>query len=352
MDKKIMDSMLEDINNFSKIDAGEFLGFGDLDILPERFSAENFHPISASKDRGSKIVFIDGGNSELFSSPGMCAGFVRIFHTIYEKNKRISCAADEFYVLCHAKKKDGRIFYHAKLYKEHVNVLGDGFFDIDFTFDSLDKDLIEANSRASISKIPSLVRRIAELHVASDVLSGLSKGDIVVLDGDMESRTSQESSAVGCLKSSARSRGITVCALSKTSNLLASSGSSAVAVLNKFAPAGAWYYHPAALIDGLHVCFAKLHPKSSYVFKCEAFSHVDTEVLDDLFSLLTENSSDPVFIGYPYGLVEADMLARVSNKEQDFLKCSFMALSGKDKSIIESLCKATDAHSVLDRMKY
>jgi hypothetical protein len=352
MDRKIFESMLEDINKISKINDDEFLGFGDLGYLPERFSVENFHSISGSKEKKSKMVFIDGGNSELFSSPGMCASFVRVFHTIYENNKRISCAADEFYVLCYAKNKDGRIFYHAKLYKEHAKMLGERFFDMDFTFDSLDKDLIEGNSRASISKIPSLVRRIAELHVASAIIPGLCKDDILVLDGDMESRTSEESNAIGGLKSQAQSSGVIACALSKTSNLLASSGSSAVAVLNKFAPSGAWYYFPAASIDGLHVCFAKFNPKSSYVFKCETFNNIDTELLDMIFSLLALNSTDPVFIGYPYGLVEADMLARVSNKESDFLKTSFMALSGKEGSIIESLCKATDAHSILDNMKY
>ena len=44
-----------------------------------------------------------------------------------------------------------------------------------------------------------------------------------------------------------------------------------------------------------------------------------TNQLDEDYILsLVDNSKDPVFYGYPYLLIEADKLARVTNKEKEY----------------------------------
>ena len=74
------------------------------------------------------------------------------------------------------------------------------------------------------------------------------------------------------------------------------------------------------------------------------------KINNELFSLLMKNSTDPVFLGYPYGLIEADKSARVSNKESEYLKTIFLVKAGKQLKKISQYFKSTDAHSILDKI--
>ncbi len=69
-----------------------------------------------------------------------------------------------------------------------------------------------------------------------------------------------------------------------------------------------------------------------------------------VLGILAEASKDPVFIGYPYGLIEADKLARVSNEEAEFLKVRLISKAGKERSKIIGYMKTVDAHSILDNI--
>ena len=62
------------------------------------------------------------------------------------------------------------------------------------------------------------------------------------------------------------------------------------------------------------------------------------------------NCTDPIFIGYPYGLVEADRVARVSNHEKESLKTMFMVkLRNKN---VEKYLSSVNAHDILDRISF
>ncbi len=65
-----------------------------------------------------------------------------------------------------------------------------------------------------------------------------------------------------------------------------------------------------------------------------------------IFSALAENSQDPVFLGYPYGLVDADKNARVSNAEKGFLRTVFSSKIDLEKY------NQLDAHDVLDKISF
>ena len=98
-----------------------------------------------------------------------------------------------------------------------------------------------------------------------------------------------------------------VSALAKTSSLFTVLGNSPVILLNKIGPIGNWNYQ---LESKTH--FVKLHPKAKHVFRFEGN-------LTCLFSLV-EQSSDATFLGYPYGLVLVDKMARISNSEKKFVE--------------------------------
>ncbi|MBN1544653.1 DNA double-strand break repair nuclease NurA [Candidatus Woesearchaeota archaeon] len=323
----------------------------EIDCAPSGFSKDRFHSIP---DIGSgdcpRVVFIDGGNAGIFSSPDFCVHFIRIFHTEYEGNRRVSCSADGFYVLCRAEagalKDGGRIVFSAKMFPSCVKSLTDSFFTERFEFDPLDKSLLEKNSRMAMSRVPGMVRRIAELSTALLLASKAGRGDNIIVDGDFCTRTVYEKKLVDALARFA-GRGVSIAGLSKTSDLITSGGCSVTKVLSAAAPAGAWYYSPAAVRKGTAVSFAKLHPESDYIFKLETLAATMPE---DVLKVLSANSTDAVFLGYPYGLIEADRFARVSEREKGILRTMFMAKAGKGWESLAGAEKSLDAHSVLDNI--
>ena len=79
----------------------------------------------------------------------------------------------------------------------------------------------------------------------------------------------------------------------------------------KNSPQGLWKYR---LFEGaVPIYVVKLNENSKKCFRVEG------QINDEVLSLLVENSKDPTFIGYPYGLIEADKFARVSNEEKDHM---------------------------------
>ena len=70
--------------------------------------------------------------------------------------------------------------------------------------------------------------------------------------------------------------------------------------------------------------------------------------MEEVLSLLKQNSKDPVFLGYPYGLIQADRFGRVSNNDAEYLKTSFMAKAGKRFDKIRKYMASVDSHEILD----
>ena len=64
------------------------------------------------------------------------------------------------------------------------------------------------------------------------------------------------------------------------------------------------------------------------------------------------NYKDALVLGYPYPLVKADALARVSNEESNFARTRFL-IKAKEKGVIlekEDMIKNT--HDILDSIRY
>ncbi len=310
------------------------------------FSVDNFHPLPVHFPAGD-IAFIDGGNAEIIASSSLNLSFLRIFHSVYRDNKRVSFSKDEFFCLVSAYSSGGELFFHAKLFPYLSSFLPSSFFDREFSFGSKDPLLTTRNSVLSISAIPSLVRRLAELSTALQIVGSMAPGASVVIDGSLEHKTADEKKLLDRLSSLSLSENISIAALSKTTSLLTSSGSSPLFLLDSRSPLPAWSYFPVVDIPDFDLYFVKLHPASRYVFRLDAFH---SGVFSDLLAHLVRNSSDPVFFGYPYGLVEADRFARVSNSEKEYLKTAFLAGSGSASKALDVLMRSSDAHSVLDHI--
>ena len=86
---------------------------------------------------------------------------------------------------------------------------------------------------------------------------------------------------------------------------------------------------------------------SDYAFVIDI--HKDCkDKIPEICSSLAYNSKDPVFLGYPYGLVEADQFARCQEYEKKFLQTRFLQSSRENFAQIRRFINTNNAHDVLD----
>jgi hypothetical protein len=73
--------------------------------------------------------------------------------------------------------------------------------------------------------------------------------------------------------------------------------------------------------------------------------------VDEIFYQMSKNSRDLAFPGYPYGLIDADNFARISEEEANEYKIMFLSQIAKnDKSNSFTSIHAIDAHDILNRL--
>ncbi|MBN2423231.1 hypothetical protein JXB41_08465 [Candidatus Woesearchaeota archaeon] len=298
-------------------------------------SLGNFHKIPAIKS-AKKLIFVDGGSSELFKSPSISLFFNRIYYTIYQNNKRIKNKKYEFYTLIYTLNKNNKLFFKTELF-------GNEFDFAELEFDSQDKTLCFGKNRANISVLGDVIRRFAELKIGSSIKE---EDSVLVMDGTLELKYSFEDEFLKELFSSAK----IICGLSKTCSLLTQEGDSLIPKLVRISPYASWYYNPVLTNNSEllpNIYFVKFNKNSSYVFRFDVHKN---KFIDEILSSLKENSKDPVFLGYPYGLIEADKMARISNKETERLKMQLRIKLGNNLKNTEDYANTLNAHDVLDNI--
>lgn len=349
-----MDNLIEEIkkklNNKLDIEEGT-PKFSDSGYKPFKISKRNFHKIEKTQS-SNRIAFVDGGNSEILKAADFSLNLIRVYYSIYENNKKIKSRKYEFYVLVYADNKDGEIFYKTKLFSEDKEILPD---KNDLIFSSFDASLKRGMHRIDISRIATVVRRFSELKVASSAAEELNSGDVLVLDGSLQSTITNENRYLEELFKKGLEKNTLITALSKSCALMTDNGNSLIVVLRSMAPEGRWYYHPVVEIDSIEhqaeIFFVKFHEKSKHIFRFEVYKKQKPGI-NRVLSLLTENSADPVFLGYPYGLIEADKFARISNKELDHFKMMLTLKLGKYASKLDKHLSVRNAHDILDKISY
>jgi len=182
--------------------------------------------------------------------------------------------------------------------------------------------------------LASLARRLAEIRLATRIASDeLGPGDILVLDGSLQTSLDVERQYACRLYDTAARRGVIVCGLAKTARLLTESGEPLLARASEIAAKAGhdrWYVPVAEGMfgDGLtSMLAAKLHPRSRFVFRvdmlCKQFRDMDDAQRNAVFWSLAANSGDAAALGYPYGLIDADKHAQVRRKEAAMYRRSF-----------------------------
>ena len=337
MEKEIAEKIIEKLDEITG-STGKFVQFSNEKYRPVEFNKENFHKIG---DAEGRIAFIDGGNNPIFEASSFSLQFVRVYWTVYSRNKREKSRKKEFFVLASS--------------SEGSTITLDAFgssLKLD-KISAFDKTLAKGKHRVSVSEAALAYRKLAELNEAVKLIDELDSGDIIVLDRDLEASITGEKELLDELYAKAEEKNVIVCGIAKTARLFTDTGDSVLAAVSSIAPEGEWYYLPVAEIDyekhKAEICIVKLHPKSKYIFRLEIFNR-QKESLGNALGILKKNSADPVFLGYPYGLIEADRFARVSNDEAEYLKVKLTSKAGKNRDKIINYMKSVDSHSVLDNI--
>lgn len=307
--------------------------------IPIEITKENFTKIIPTKTNRA-MVFVDGGNAELLKTPDYSLQFLRFAAVGFQGAKKIFQAKKEGYLLVFPKKIENAIYYITKGYGELAD-----FPELILS----GKELLQKNSTSTtkLSAVGDLFRSLYEIYFAT---KQLEHDGIIVFDRALLPENGFEEEAFTELYDHAKNKNAIICGLNKTTTLLCNTGESIVTHLESFQQRGSWVYQNVfAAHDLKHNAttnFVKLHPKAKYLFRFE-IAVQNKEHLLEVVSTLVAGANDAAFVGYPYGLIVADQLARVSNREKELLQSVFSQYVGTDFAT-----HAVDAHNILDRMNF
>jgi len=341
---EVVEKILESIDeNLITASYPKFFGDG---YRAHRIDAKNFHEINKANS-GKKIAFVDGGNAEIIASGNFSLSLIRVCYVVYQNSKKLSAKKFEIFAFVQAINQNNEIYFKTTYFGAN-NLIGLG----EISFSSLDHTLMLGINRADISSVANAVRRFAELKLAK-IISDEKKADIIVLDGNLQSTLTNENKYSQELYESCSRNNAILTALSKTTSLFTDNGNLLSFVLDSINTFSSWFYYPIAEIKNQNhkaeMFFVKFHDKSKHIFRFEIFNEQKL-LAESAINELASNCTDPIFIGYPYGLVEADKSARISNQEKESFKTIFL-IKLRNKNI-EKYLSSVNAHEILDRISF
>ena len=326
--------------------AASYPKFSGEGYRAHKIDSRNFHEISKISSN-KKIAFVDGGNAEIIASGNFSLNLIRIRYAIYQSNKKISVKKYEILAFTQAISKNNEICYKTSFFKTKNSI------DLEeMSFSSFDHTLMLGINRAEISSVANAIRRFAELKLAKIISDG-KIADVIVLDGNLQSTVTNENKYLNELYASCEKNNVVMSALSKTTSLFTDNGNLLSVVLGSICNLSSWFYYPIVEISNINhkaeMFFVKLHGKSRHIFRLEIFNMQKAKA-EETINAMAGNCIDPIFIGYPYGLVEADKIARVSHQEREMLKTMFL-IKLKNRNI-EKYLSSANAHEILDRISF
>jgi len=343
--------------------------FADERYSPYEFSKDYFYKIEDIKCENT-LAFVDGGNAPIYDSSNIAVHLSRIYFNLFcngeRKNPKHLPQKIEFYTICYATAENNQIFYETEIVpikSEWTNFLPDATH---LKFYSFDQTLMTGAFRIPISRIAETSRRFAEWKMASLLIDQeLEAGDVVVRDGTLQTTVTNERIYSNESIAKAIEKDVMLVGLAKTSTLFTTTGYPLFAAIAEIVEETglvdeSWYYHPIVDIDQpdhrAEMYAVRLNPASDYVFRLEFLKEQtlkkDLEEIDRYISALSKNARDPAFPGYPYGLIDADLFARVTGTEKmgqnlQFLSC---ASSSGILARLKKCLNTTDAHDVLNKL--
>ena len=319
--------------------------------------------ISKNKSENAS-AFIDGGSSEIIGASTFSLQQLRVAVIEYVDIHRIGIKRKDFFCLAKIEDLD-----KIKIKFEALNATIENKSSVEQELIITTGDVstkrednriygVETYARKAIES----ARRLLELKAVISELKSQSKHafSLVVLDGALDYTNEEEKKVIKNIRSLAMEKNILVLGISKTSTAYCDNGIPIGMFLSKEAESRnivvPWIYFGIETDSEINtsVGFIKLSETSqNFVFRIDYFSG-QKELLKnkEIVDILRKQSTDAVFRGYPYGLIEADEEARITNGEIEEAYAQLMIVSGDKWDELQKASSSVNAHSILDSIKF
>lgn len=335
---------------------------------------ERFFKINGTRDKRT-IGFVDGGTAPLINSADFSISINRVAGILLKDSKFISPKKSPLYIefysatLLRVNEEENlefitRLFPRELRYKKFLpNEKYLKFLADDFSI----QERIEFLPR--IESLGAVAMRFAEWTYGMKFIENeLSESDIYVRDGSLQTGYTGETDLADTLYSTALKNDVYVTGLSKTCRIPTRKGDSLISLVDSMGsekfPREAWYYHPIRKItradNKADLYFVKLHKDSLYPFRFDIFieqsKKFDNETKreeQEIISNLANCSNDLSFIGYPYGLIKVDQLARIPTRDLESQKIQLLSEFDKEtyKKYILPRIRSMNAHDLLNKLR-
>ncbi|MFQ5910978.1 MAG: DNA double-strand break repair nuclease NurA [Thermoplasmata archaeon] len=341
--------------------------FGDPRFAAHDLKEENFHEVQPSR-QAHRVAFVDGGQQPIFSSPSLALWLQRVAYVLYEGDRSLPSQElkqrVDYYALALAEPgEEDELEFQVYLYPVDIETAHLLPEEAHLRFSSKDRSLAWGYHRVEIGMVLDTVRLYAEWTLARAVAEHeLTDGDVVVRDGTLQTGRTNEGIYATAAYDAALKNGVLFGALSKSSTLFTSTGLpllSAIGGLAHRVPYSTWYYHP--IVDITHpdhrgdMYAVQFHSRAEYIFRFEILreqAENGTGLVGDLLATLAQNSRDIRFPGYPFGLIDADRVARVRQWEAGPHITRFLSEASRLDILdrLNDFRRTVDAHSRLDEV--
>lgn len=347
----VVEEIIQTIEKEVKRDIGKPYLPGDYKVYD--FKEDYFRPLRNVEPR--LMAFVDGGNNTILEAPRFSLQVNRVYFNLFkgkERQKPSSGAPEKIefisYFNVHESEEEQigkvKVFPLSEEHRRYLPREEDFMVTLPGPPDFYQR-----------SRMFSVARRFAEWSFSTRIIEEeLNEGDILVRDGSLQISFEGENKYFDRIIKAAKESGVNLAGLSKTSTLSTTTGNSLIASIKKFAKGNKYdkWCYPIAdkVVKGntlYRILAVKLHELTEYIFRLDLLKGREDEV--EVISAIGENTIDPTFPGYPYGLIDADLNARVRIDEVKLYRTRI--LSSIPKDILEELkshIRAIDAHERLN----
>lgn len=345
--------------------------FRSTDCEAYKLHKKNFNPIRLGMaDR--KMAFVDGGNQEIIHAPNFSLQVNRVYFNLFKGKERITPVSDlpikmEFLSLTtsYFNEDEGDIAYETSIFPS-IDEFNDYLpSETDLSFTSGTRASFYGVTRYDMERVASIARRFAEWSLSKHIIEDeLGENDLLVRDGSLQISFANEDKYSEDAFDAAKRNKTVFTGLSKTSHLTTDSNFSLLGSIKRFAEESgiedvAWCYCPVGRCSSKEyralIMAVKLNPNSRHVFRFEILKEQAQEIKKEgvigVVEAIAENSVDLCFPGYPYGLIDADLQARVREDEMGIYETRILSEISKKPGMLQKVLAdmgAVDGHEILN----
>ena len=305
-------------------------------LLDKDLDELSFHIIKEEKPQG-KVTAVDGGSATVVKGRSFLIGVYRVGSVTYHQGKRIDQKMMPLKL---------EIISQANLSEMYVSAYSDLVGE-------------EPSEAPGIEKMLDRLRLFSEWRMAQKLLDELESGDMLLIDGSLKASIAPPYNFMLQFTRKAKDKGVHLVGVTKTSTLYWGDKSPLIPAVMKtgerFCPNSKWFCRISD--EKLHttgssylgkIYVAKLKASSDFGFRIDV-NRFDPAEANMIFSVLSELSGDPAFLGYPYPLAAVHNISRITSSEIEDIRYKLQSRAF-EKGITTSDWDLlfTDFHEVLN----